>query len=187
MDKKTLRQQGRKAALAAQSEGGAAYDNRIADLFFSSQYFMPRSVISAFVPLRGEVACMAIIKKLGVMGHLTALPVVMDRDSPMVFREYALGDSTKPGVMGQQEPLPDAAALIPDVLLIPMLGFNRAGYRLGYGTGFYDRTLESLRKHKPIKAIGMAYSTQEMPELAVETHDQPLDVLITEKEVIQIK
>jgi len=89
--------------------------------------------------------------------------------------------------LGPFEPKSNAREVIPDVLIIPMLGFNRLGNRLGYGTGFYDRTLDSLRRFKPIKAIGLAYSLQEIPDLPIEAHDSKLNAIITEKEIIEIK
>lgn len=130
---------------------------------------------------------MSIIKKLGQQGHIVCLPVIMGPSEPMIFREYFLGDSTRPGMMGQHEPLDNATEIIPDTVVVPMLGFNREGCRLGYGSGFFDRTLEALRKSKPIRVIGLAYSAQEMPELKSESHDALMDVIITEKEVIQVK
>jgi 5-formyltetrahydrofolate cyclo-ligase len=187
MDKKTLRQTGRAKARETKEQHGPAYDKQIAELFFGSQSFMPRSVVAAFMALKGEVGCEGIIRQLGKMGHLTCLPVIIRPGEPMIFREFSLGDSTRPGLMGQLEPLDDAPEIIPDVLLVPMLGFSRTGYRLGYGTGFYDRTLPGLREMKSIKVIGLAYNAQEVPDFKHEEHDEKMDMIITEKEVIKIK
>jgi 5-formyltetrahydrofolate cyclo-ligase len=187
MDKKTLRQENRSKARDTKEQNGPIYDKQIAEQFFATQHFMPRTVIAAFMALKNEVGTEGIIKKLGQLGHITCLPVIVRPDEPMVFREFALGDSTKPGLMGQLEPLDNAPELIPDVLLVPMLGFSREGYRLGYGTGFYDRTLPGLRDMKSIKAIGLAYSSQEIPNFKHESFDTKMDLIITEKEVIKIK
>jgi 5,10-methenyltetrahydrofolate synthetase len=109
MDKKELRNQGRTTAKDTKDKHGADYDQQITDRFFASQHFMPRSHISLFMALKGEVSCMNIIKKLGQQGHMVCLPVIMGPSEPMIFREYFLGDSTRPGMMGQHEPLDNAA------------------------------------------------------------------------------
>jgi 5-formyltetrahydrofolate cyclo-ligase len=187
MNKKDLRQQGRAIASTTQRDFAVDYDAAITELFFKTQYFMPRTVISAYMSLRGEVNCGAILHRLSKQGHITCLPVIVSRDQPMIFREYLPGDPTQTGSLGQLEPLDSAADIIPDILIVPMIGFSRQGFRLGYGSGFFDRTLQELRRNKSIKAIGIAYSTQEMPELVAESHDQKMDIIITEKEVISIK
>lgn len=187
MEKPELRQQNRVRLAHLSADEMALFDTQIASYFLTSQTFMPHSIIACYMPLKGEVSCRSIMQTLNVQGHVTCLPVVTERSAPLLFRQYRLGDELARGRMGPLEPLPEARELIPDVLVIPMLGFNRQGNRLGYGTGFYDRTLEMLRTMKPVKAIGLAYSIQEISELPVETHDTALNTIITEKEIIEIK
>jgi 5-formyltetrahydrofolate cyclo-ligase len=90
-----------------------------------------------------------------------------------------------PGVWNIPVPPETSPELLPDVLLVPMLAFDRNGYRLGYGGGFYDRTLVKLRAIKPVVAIGVAYSAQEVPEVPRAPFDQPLDWIMTERETLK--
>ncbi|MEI2686726.1 MAG: 5-formyltetrahydrofolate cyclo-ligase [Cypionkella sp.] len=104
---------------------------------------------------------------------------------PLVFRAWSPGEALVPGVWDIPVPLETAAEVLPDVLLVPMLAFDRAGYRLGYGGGFYDRTLEKLRKLKAVVAIGVAYRAQMVEEVPRGGHDAPLDYVMTEEETIR--
>lgn len=141
----------------------------------------PGLTVSGFMPFGDEVDVMPLIGRLAQEGWRTAMPVVEGRGLPLVFRTWAPGEPTMPGVWSIPVPLADAAAVEPDVLLVPMLAFDRRGYRLGYGGGFYDRTLARLRAMKPVVAVGVAYAGQEAPELPGADHDQPVDWILTEE------
>ena len=112
------------------------------------------------------------------------MPVVMGERLPLTFRAWAPGEPTQPGIWNIPVPLETAPELLPDVLLVPMLAFDRQGYRLGYGGGFYDRTLIKLCALKPIIAIGVAYADQEVEEVPRGPHDQLLDYIMTEKDTL---
>jgi 5-formyltetrahydrofolate cyclo-ligase len=114
-------------------------------------------------------------------GWATAMPAVIGEGLPLVFRAWAPGEPAVPGIWEISVPLETAPEVLPDVLLVPMLAFDRQGYRLGYGGGFYDRTLEKLRSLKKVTAIGVAYAAQEMSEVPHGEFDQPLDWIMTEK------
>ncbi len=86
--------------------------------------------------------------------------------------------------MAIEEPLPAAPEAAPDLLFVPLAAFDRTGHRIGYGAGFYDRTLAELRAKKPICAVGVAYSSQEFPKIPHEEHDESLDYVLTERELI---
>jgi len=187
MAKKILRQTLREEIQEFQRQRGPEADAAITRLFLKTQHLMPQSVVAGYIALKGEVSGKELFQSLSSQGHITCLPVVTARDEAMIFRAYRAGEPTRPGFMGQQEPLPHQPELLPDMLVIPMLGFTRQGYRLGYGSGFYDRTLPALRAIKPVKTVGLAYSIQELPEFPVEPHDAPLDVIITENEVIKVR
>ena len=103
---------------------------------------------------------------------------------PLQFRRWLPGEPTVPGVWGIPRPPDSSPEVEPDVLIIPMLAFDRQGYRLGYGGGFYDRTLEKLRAKKNVVAIGVAYFAQELPSVPHGPHDQPINFVMTEKGVI---
>ena len=138
-------------------------------------------IISGFFPYKSEISLLPLLTRLHGEGWVTAMPVVIGEGLPLVFRAWAPGEPTVPGIWDIPMPLVTAEEVLPDVLLMPMLAFDRRGWRLGYGGGFYDRTLEKLRKLKQVTAIGVAYAAQEMAEVPRGPHDQPLDWIMTEK------
>jgi 5-formyltetrahydrofolate cyclo-ligase len=143
--------------------------------------------VSGFYPYQAEINVLPLLARLVSEGWQTALPVVMAKSEPLTFRAWAPGEPTGRGIWDIHIPLETALELQPDVLLVPMLAFDRRGYRLGYGGGFYDRTLAELRKLKPVVAIGVAYAGQEMDEVPVAAYDEPLDWILTERGVIEPK
>jgi 5-formyltetrahydrofolate cyclo-ligase len=179
-----LRQEARTKLAALTPEETALFDTQITSSFFKAQSFMPQSSIACYMPLKGEVSCRSILQTLTNQSHIICLPAVTGRKDALSFRQYREGDALERGMMGPLEPTRAAREVIPDIIIIPMLGFNRDKYRLGYGSGFYDRTLEAFRRIKPIKTIGLAYSVQELTSMDIEPHDIPLDMIITEKEII---
>jgi 5-formyltetrahydrofolate cyclo-ligase len=142
-----------------------------------------RSVVSAFFPYQSEIDTRPLLGKLAGEGWTTALPIVIALGQPLVFRRWLPGQATVPGMWNIPQPTEDSPVVEPDVLLVPMLAFDRQGYRLGYGGGFYDRTLEVLRAKKPIVAIGVAYASQQVDSVVRGAHDQPLDFVMTDEEV----
>ena len=117
-------------------------------------------------------------------GFATALPAVVGRGSPLAFRLWRPGEPTRAGAMAIREPLEGAPAVDPDFLFVPLACFDRRGNRIGYGAGFYDRSLARLRAIKPIHAIGVAYGVCEVAAVPYEAHDQSLDAVVTEQETI---
>ena len=137
--------------------------------------------ISGFIPYLSEIDTRPLLGQLGARGCRTCVPVVIENNTPLEFRTWAPGEPTVAGRWGIPVP-PDGSAVVdPDVLLVPMLAFDISGYRLGYGGGFYDRTLEKLRAMKPVVAVGVAYSAQQLDAVVCGDHDQPLDWILTEK------
>ena len=142
-------------------------------------------VISAFHSCGTEISTFELFDKLVAEGWTTALPVVVAKNEPLLFRRWAPGDELVLGRWDIQIPPETAPEVQPDVLLVPMLAFDRKGYRLGYGGGFYDRTLAKLRALKNVMAIGIAYAGQEIDMVPRDDHDQPLDWIMTEKETFK--
>ena len=142
-----------------------------------------RKVVSAFFPYKSEIDARLLLGKLAGEGWTTCLPIVIAPREPLVFRRWLPGEPTIPGVWGIPRPTDDALLLEPDVLLVPLMAFDRRGYRLGYGGGFYDRTLDVLRSKKTIVAIGVAYSAQQVDSVPHDSHDHSLDFIMTEKGV----
>ena len=113
--------------------------------------------------LRDEASTLPLLETLAGAGVKTALPVTGPRGTPLVFRLWRPGEPTVEGKMGISEPRPAAAEVAPDLLFVPLAAFDRTGHRIGYGAGYYDRTLAALRAKK-IFAVGVAYASQETPE-----------------------
>jgi 5-formyltetrahydrofolate cyclo-ligase len=144
-----------------------------------------RKIVSAFFPYKSEIDTRPLLGKLAGEGWTTCLPIVIALGEPLVFRRWLPGEPTIAGVWDIPRPTCDAPIVEPDVLLVPMMAFDARGFRLGYGGGFYDRTLELLRSKKPIIAIGVAYAAQEVDSVVHDAHDQALDYVLTEKGVLK--
>lgn len=144
-------------------------------------------IVSAFSALADEPSPLPLLQALAGTGIATALPVTGPRGTPLVFRQWRYGDPTVKGKMGILEPLASAPEVDPDFLFVPLAAFDRSGHRIGYGAGYYDRSLEKLRAMKPICAVGVAFASQEIPKAPHEAHDQPLDYVLTERELIDCR
>ena len=139
---------------------------------------------SAFWPLADEIDTRPLIAALHEAGFAVALPVTGRMGTALAFRRWTPQTVMVSGKMGIQEPPADAETLEPDLLFVPLAAFDRRGHRIGYGAGFYDRTLADLRARKEITAVGLAYADQEVLFIPSEDHDQPLDFVVTEKDTI---
>jgi 5-formyltetrahydrofolate cyclo-ligase len=140
------------------------------------------------VPLTGYMAMRTEIDPTAVMEEAAAhgpvgVPVIMGAGKPLQFRLWEPGCQMMPGEFGAKIPA-EGAWMEPEILIVPLVAFDRRGGRLGYGGGFYDRTLEGLRGKRPTLAIGFAYAAQEDDDLPLEPTDQPLDLIVTENGVI---
>jgi 5-formyltetrahydrofolate cyclo-ligase len=143
-------------------------------------------VVSAFYPIGDEPDALALLRALADEGFTTALPVTA-RGRPLTFRRWRPGDATFPGPMNIPEPPPEAGDVAPDLLFTPLAAFDRRGHRIGYGAGHYDRTLAGLRARGRIHAVGVAYSVCEVEAVPDEPHDQRLDFILTESELIDAR
>ncbi len=143
--------------------------------------------VSAFHPVRDEPDALALLAMLAARGVATALPVTGKRGEPLVFRRWRPGEPTVPGQMRIPEPPPEAAAIDPDLLFVPLAAFDRRGHRIGYGAGHYDRTLARLKALKTIVAVGVAYGISEVDAIPDEPHDEPLDYILTDCELISTR
>jgi 5-formyltetrahydrofolate cyclo-ligase len=122
------------------------------------------------------------------LGWRLALPASEEPDAPVVFRGWRPGDRLAPDAMGIAAPLAAAAEVQPDVVVAPLIAFDRKGGRLGQGGGYYDRTLQALRKSAKAPAfVGLAFSIQEVDHVPLEPHDQRLDAILTEKAFIPVR
>jgi len=139
--------------------------------------------VAGYFPLTDELDSRPAMQMAAGAGARVGLAVVAGRDAPLVFRQWQPGDELEPGPFGTFHPR-SGAALDPDILLVPLLGFDRTGHRLGYGAGYYDRTLAELRGQRSVLALGLAFDVQEVPEVPAEANDQALDMVITERRTL---
>ncbi len=144
-------------------------------------------VVSAFAPFRDEPDAFALLAALSADGFATALPITVGGGEPLVFRLWRPGGPTVRGALGIREPSPEAPAVDPDLLFVPLAAFDRRCHRIGYGAGHYDRTLQRLRAAGPIHAVGVAYSVCEVEAVPAEGHDEQLDFILTEREWIDAR
>ncbi len=151
------------------------------DQFLASISLPADRVIASYHAVGSEIDPAILTDALRAAGHRIALPVMMGKTMPLVFREHKAREGLVLNRWGIEEPGPDASSLIPDVVLVPLLAFDRRYGRLGTGAGYYDRTLVALRAKKPILAIGLAFSDQEVPEVPLEEHDALLDRIATDR------
>jgi len=147
----------------------------------------PRTIVSGFMPLKSEISPIPLMRKLADAGARLALPVVAGRGKPLVMRVFAFGQPLIAGVWGIREPGPDAPEVLPDIVLAPLLAFDRSGYRVGYGAGYYDMTITALRAQKPTVAVGIAFAAQEIAAVPRTARDARLDLVLTEREVIDCR
>ncbi|MGH1350248.1 MAG: 5-formyltetrahydrofolate cyclo-ligase [Methyloligellaceae bacterium] len=137
------------------------------------------SVIAGYYPIRRECNCLQLLENLHNQNIVTALPVIRGDELSLHFREWAPADLLISGQLNIPEPDSKARNVTPDILLIPLLAFDKNGYRLGYGKGHYDRTLAELRKNASVTAVGIAYDAQEIPQIPFDQYDQRLDWILT--------
>jgi 5-formyltetrahydrofolate cyclo-ligase len=153
---------------------------RMARNFLAAIPLPAGAVVSAFVAIGEETDPAPLIDLLGSKGHPIALPRVIKKCEELAFHLYEPGRRLVPGVFGLSQPGRDWPQAIPDVLVVPLLAFDSRGNRLGYGAGFYDRTLAALRASRNILAVGYAFAGQEVADVPHRESDEPLDWVVTE-------
>jgi len=139
------------------------------------------------MPLKSEINPLPLMRKLAGQGARLALPVIAGRGKPLTIRAWEFDAPLDRGQWGIREPKADAPEVEPDIILVPLLAFDRAGHRIGYGAGYYDQTITQLRARKTIVAVGIAFAAQEVPEVPVTPRDALLDLVLTEREVIHCR
>ena len=170
-------------AQAASRDPDAAF--KLRDRFLAEIILPPRSIVAAYSKIGSEMDPAPLAEALRAQGHVIVLPVIAKKGEPLVFRRAEPDDPFAKGTWGIREPLATAPSLEPDIVLTPLLGFDRRFYRLGYGGGYYDRSLAELRRKKRIRAVGLAYAAQEVPEIPADSsHDMQLDQVATEAAIL---
>ena len=139
--------------------------------------------LAGYGQMRTEIDPSAAMAEAAAHGPV-CLPVIQGAGLPLKFRAWTPDCEMAEGPFGAQIPA-SGDMITPEILIVPLVAFSRAGGRLGYGGGFYDRTLEGLRAARPTLAIGFAFAAQELPDLPLEPTDQPLDLIVTENGIIE--
>jgi 5-formyltetrahydrofolate cyclo-ligase len=139
--------------------------------------------MSGYMPMRTEIDPLPAMEAAAAHG-LVCVPVIVGKGQPLVFSRWMPGGAMKDGPFGARVPETDEF-ITPQILIVPLVAYDRSGGRLGYGGGFYDRTLQGLRARGPVLAIGYAFATQEAADLPLELTDEPLDMIVTEAEIIE--
>ena len=145
----------------------------------------PEDRIAVYHPIKTELDPAPLTQELRARSHAVGLPVVTGKKRPLTFRTYEEGAALIRGAYGVQEPAETAPLFEPTIILTPLLAFDSRGGRLGYGGGFYDRTLAEIRARRDILAVGYAYGAQEVDAVPLSRLDQPLDWIVTERGAIR--
>lgn len=144
-------------------------------------------VVAGYWPMGSEADCRPLLQELIEKGCGCALPVIQAGDAILHFQRYERGNMLMPNQEHKFMQPETSEEAIPDIVLVPLVAFDRQGYRIGQGGGFYDRTLAYLRQRNNVLAAGIAFACQECGAIPHEAHDEQLDWVVTEKEAIEIK
>jgi 5-formyltetrahydrofolate cyclo-ligase len=144
-------------------------------------------IVSGFSPMKTEINPIPLLRKLADAGAQLALPAIAGRGHPLTMRAWSFGAPLASGQWGIREPTADALEVAPDILIVPLACFDRAGYRIGYGAGYYDMTIHALRAKKKVIAIGIAFAAQEISKVPATARDERLDLVLTERETIDFR
>ena len=174
------------ARKTAHREGAVECACAARDHFMASRLLTGVKVVAGYCPIRTEIDVFPLMEVLHRAGHRIVVPVIEGAGLPLRFFEWWPDVAMQDGPFGAKVPV-DTHELIPDLVIAPLVGFDRNGWRLGYGGGFYDRTLEGLRAQRRVRAYGFAYAAQELDAVPVEPTDQRLDGIVTEQGLVPVQ
>ena len=145
------------------------------------------AVIAGYWPVHGEIHVLPLLVQLQHKGYACALPQMGQKNMPLVFRSWNEKTPMRTNAYQIKEPDPAKSPIVrPDVLIVPMLAFDAAGHRLGYGMGFYDATLRQLKAQGPVLAVGVAYDVQKVEKVPAESTECLMDIIVTDKKTYKI-
>ena len=179
-----LRHEAYAARKRAHLANGAAASLTARDAFLAAGLANTPTIVSGYCPIRTELDPTPLMEALAGAGHRLCVPVIEGQGRPLSFREWTPGCAMIEGPFGASVPA-EGTTLEPRILIVPLVAFDANCWRLGYGGGFYDRTLELLRACRATTAVGIAYAAQEVPSVPREATDQPLDAVVTEGGIIR--
>jgi len=178
-DKKALRARMRARRADIIATGGAELARRLAGQDLSFLGIAPGSIVSGFSSMPEELDTGPLLHRLHAEGFRLCLPVMEGKGKALAFRAWAPGDEMAEAIWGIREPKPDKPKLAPDVFLVPFLAFDSHGRRLGYGGGFYDRTLKAARSSRSIVAVGLGLAEMKVDAVPHLDYDERLDWVLT--------
>lgn len=179
-EKRKLRQQMQARRVQIPHTTAATASQAVARHFADHPILAFVDSFAGYASMRGEIDIMPVFEIMAKWKKTIALPCIRP-DKNLLFREWSIGEPLVKSPIGNEEPLATNPAIIPALVLVPLLAFDGDGYRLGYGGGYYDRTIEAMRNFEtPPLFIGVAYSAQEIDRVPSDDHDQPLDGILTE-------
>ena len=178
----------RKKAKAARAAAHASLPDagrRLVDHFPDEIWPAVNAVVAGYRPIHDEIDPTPLLETFHCEQARIALPCVTAADQALVFRSWAPGETLTLGAFNVEEPGASAPELRPQLILAPMLAFDGRGRRLGYGAGYYDRTIRELRKAGSVTVVGLAYGAQKLSETPTDRHDMPVDWVVTEAGAIR--
>jgi len=176
-----LELRGRRRALAKETPDAA----ELAVSRLPAALLKAHPIVGGYRAQGAEIDPWPLMHAFAAAGARLALPVALSAEAPLVFRAYAAGDGLAPDAFNVPAPTADAELVEPDLVITPLLAFDRAGGRIGQGGGHYDRTLAALRAKRRVFVLGLAYAGQAVARIPREAHDQRLDAILTEKAYIE--
>ena len=183
--RKTALEMRRRATRATGPDVALAVRDRFVATFAARLAAEPRPVVSGYWPMGDELDLRPLMERLAAMGVPLALPAVTAKGAPLAFRAWRPGDALEAGVFGTAHPPPTSPEAVPDIVVAALLAFDQAGGRLGWGGGYYDRTVAALRRSRAVLKVGVAFDAQEVPAVPMGTRDQRLDWVITETRALR--
>lgn len=183
-EKKALRNVllARRTAAAAQSEQAR---EELLTVLRGALSLPGGTIVAGYLPMGDEIDVLPALAAMRESGHGIAMPVVVARGEPLQFRQWRPDDPLEDGPLGTKHPCGSAPVVVPDVLIVPLLGYDRRGYRLGYGGGFYDRTVAALRSAGEVVAIGVGFAAQEVVHIPRGPQDEAMDWIVTPQEAFR--
>ena len=186
--KETLRAEAKAKRGRIAPDAAAAAARAVRDRVLAANLVPERAVVSGFWPIGDEFDPRPLLEALHRRGHRLCLPVVVGKGRALAFRVWAPGDPLERAGFGLSVPAWNAPPAIPRFLIVPLLAFDRRGGRVGYGAGYYDRTIAELKAHVPRPfALGVGFAVQEVAEVPALAHDQRLDAVATEDYLIETR
>jgi len=181
MKKKLAREEARSARQQLFDKAGFDAAEKLSTYLNAALRDQPVGEIAGYLPINSEMDPRIAQADLMRRGWSVGLPCVEVEDAPLEFRLWEMGDPLIEGPHGIEMPAPEAELLSPTVVLVPMLAFDVEGHRLGYGGGYYDRSIEKLRKSHPVLVVGLAFAGQLVKSVPRDDHDEHLDMIVTER------